>query len=363
MKPSKPSEDYPLTPHRNGQFCKKIKGKIHYFGTDPDKALTKYLAEKDYLQAGQAPPQEFTTLGEILDAFMGAKTVAFETGEINARTLKEYEAVCDIIAASIGTYRGVDALAFADFAKLRQKLSMKKNGEPASPVSFKRLLTFARMPFHFANEELGTSIRYKKALKTPAARIIREAKNAAGKRLFTAEEIRKITAAARPEMRSIILLGINCAFGPDDCCRLPIEDLDLENGWSNFGRHKTGMARRAALWPGTIAALKEVIGERTEGPVFASTWNRHVIGRVFKAGCMGCEIYREGITTHYSLRRTFETVATASEVPQAVIDTVMGHAPDGADMAAVYRQTVFDDMLRKCANYVRDWVRGEIVLA
>ncbi len=76
--------------------------------------------------------------------------------------------------------------------------------------------------------------------------------------------------------------------------------------------------------------------------------------------CIGCGIYREGITTFYSLRRTFETVACAGDTPQAVIDSIMGHTQQ--DMASIYRQKVFDDTLRKCTDHVRAWVTGEIRL-
>jgi len=39
------SDKFPLTLHPTGQYCKKIKGKIRYFGTDKKKALEKYLAQ------------------------------------------------------------------------------------------------------------------------------------------------------------------------------------------------------------------------------------------------------------------------------------------------------------------------------
>jgi len=47
------SDKFPLTLHPTGQYCKKIKGKICYFGTDKKKALERYLAQATYLHGGQ----------------------------------------------------------------------------------------------------------------------------------------------------------------------------------------------------------------------------------------------------------------------------------------------------------------------
>jgi hypothetical protein len=52
-KPSQPYAKLPLTPHPAGYWCKKIRGKIHYFGkwADPDGALSAYLLVETDLHA------------------------------------------------------------------------------------------------------------------------------------------------------------------------------------------------------------------------------------------------------------------------------------------------------------------------
>src|SRR5260370_1434388 len=94
-KPNKPYPEFPLTAHPAGYWCKKIRGKIHYFGpwADPDAALTKYLEQKDALHAGRTPrpDPEALTVKELANAFLNAKKATMNTGELSPRTWAEYK--------------------------------------------------------------------------------------------------------------------------------------------------------------------------------------------------------------------------------------------------------------------------------
>jgi hypothetical protein len=54
-KPTKPYPSFPLTPHNNGQWCKKVRGRVRSFGVwdDPDAALQNYLLQAPDLHAGR----------------------------------------------------------------------------------------------------------------------------------------------------------------------------------------------------------------------------------------------------------------------------------------------------------------------
>jgi hypothetical protein len=93
-KPAKPYPDYPLTAHPAGYWCKKIRGKIFYFGpwSDPQGALAKYLEQKDALYAGRTPRPVAETLvvKDVANAFLRAKQEAVDAGELSPRTWAEY---------------------------------------------------------------------------------------------------------------------------------------------------------------------------------------------------------------------------------------------------------------------------------
>jgi hypothetical protein len=56
-KPAKPHPDFPLFADHNGQWCKKVRQKLWYFGpwNDPQGALNRWLQQKDDFPAGRTP--------------------------------------------------------------------------------------------------------------------------------------------------------------------------------------------------------------------------------------------------------------------------------------------------------------------
>ena len=68
------SDKFPLTLHPTGQYCRKIKGKIRYFGTDKKKVLERYLAQATYLHGAQSLIQKASndkmTLKQLCDLYL-----------------------------------------------------------------------------------------------------------------------------------------------------------------------------------------------------------------------------------------------------------------------------------------------------
>src|SRR5262245_33518587 len=79
-KPGKPYPEYPLTAHPAGYWCKKIRGKVHYFSpwAASEGAPAKYLEQKDALHAGRKPREstEGITLKELCNQFLHAKAAS-----------------------------------------------------------------------------------------------------------------------------------------------------------------------------------------------------------------------------------------------------------------------------------------------
>ncbi len=197
---------------------------------------------------------------------------------------------------------------------------------------------------------------------------------------FSASEARLLIESTDNKiLKACIYLGVNAGFGNTDCAELTTRAVNLDKGWIDFPRPKTGIERRVPLWPETVEAIREALAVR-KAPVDAAhdslvfitregnplVWDRitklddgsqkylnmNNLTLTFGRLLTKVNLKKSG-HNFYSLRRTFETVAGASK-DQVAVDMIMGHE-DGS-MASVYRQGIEDSRLIAVTEFVRNWL-------
>jgi integrase len=386
-KQRKPYPSFPLTLHATGQYCKKIRGKIHYFGKDPDAALKRYHQHCDSLHSGRIAevPHERAvfTIRDLANRFLEAAEARRDSGELETRTFADYYRDCERLIKFFGLNREVESITREDVKKLRAFLARGVN-----PKTLDGRVGVTRSIFKFAYEEeyIDKPIRFGKDLKRPDRRTMRRSRAEAGRIHFLAAEIRTLLEVSPPQLRAMILLAVNCGLGNRDVAQLPANCVDLERGWIDYPRGKTGVQRRCPLWPETVEAITAIIKRprklitklypEAEGLLFVTRKGRRFVRTTPKVSADGRPYViehdaiattlkrimdREGISVRglgfYGLRRSFETIGGETG-NQVAVNHIMGHAPSATDMSAVYRQHVAERALRQVTDHVRRWLFG-----
>lgn len=367
-KPSKPYPEFPLFAHQCGQWAKKIKGKIYYFGTwgDPDAALKLFLKEKDSLYGGLTPSRNGSvTVGNVLNSYLHHQKLRVESGDITQLTWDDYKTIGSVVQAELGKATDVSKLKPANFAAFRIKL-----GGKYSPSRLSKIVTVCRQAFTWAyeSETIDALPRFGPDFKVASKKQHRKHRADSGKKLFSREEILSLLEAADAKWKAIILLCVNGGLGNTDIAELTFSHLDLDGGWIDYARRKTGIDRRIPLWLTTVEALRKAIEERpTPKPdakelVFLTGHGRAMIrltgkgtrtdqtvqnfrGLIKKAGLEGGGLYW--------LRHTFQTIGDEARDHPATT-AIMGHADNS--MAGNYRETISDERLRAVTDHVRGWL-------
>lgn len=410
--PKKPYAEFPLTPHACGKWVKKIRGKIHYFGqwaTRVDGALKRvegdgwedalkeYKAIADDLHAGRTPrtTKGALTVGDLCNRFLTAKLRKVEAGELTPRLFAEYKEVTDLCVSAFGWNRLVDDLAADDFGILRASMARKWG-----PVRLGNAITRTKSIFKFGYETglMDRPVRYGPEFVKPDKAVLRKHRAKKPPKMFSPAELRALIDGAlvvgengpelvRPDaiQRAMILLGVNCGFGNTDCAEMTFTGTDLDGGWIDFPRPKTGIARRCPLWPETVSAIRAAVALRPKpadypecGRVFLTIngnafvthtpientedgmrggARKDLIGIQFRKLIDALGIHREGVG-FYALRHVFETVAGESK-DQVAVDVVMGHTDPS--MASHYRERIDDSRLRAVVDRVRKWLWPDAV--
>ena len=384
-KPVKPRPDFPLFPHATGRWAKKVRGRFHYFGKTSDDpkgqvALGRWLEVKDDLLAGRTPrPKgDGLTIADLCNQFLTSKKHLVATEEIKERTFYEYHATCKRIVTALGKQRLVSDLRTNDFEHLRAKLA-----EGRGPVALGNEINRVRMVFKYGHDGglIEHPVRYGQSFKRPSRKTLRLARAANGKRMFEAKELQTILDAARQPLKAMIILAMNCAYGQTDIASLKKAAINLETGWIDYPRPKTGVERRTPLWPETIMALRKAFACRPtandtrdadlafitqRGHRWVRTYEPKdaegavpddAIGKEFSKLLNRLNLKRPGVS-FYALRHTFETIGGESG-DQIAVNAIMGHVDDS--MASVYREEISNERLIAVTNYVRTWLYGDQV--
>jgi integrase len=384
-RPHKPYPEFPLFAHNNGQWCRKIRGKLYSFGkwADSTAALKKHNAEYSYLKEGIAPPDSFDgwRLDDVINEYLSVQEDRLSHGEIVERSFESAEYCGNLIVEFIPKHRALESLRPEDFRILRNGI-LKRFSPAAARVNMSRI----RSIFKFAYDEqlITKPVFYGRGFTPPTKASLRKARNAKPKKLYTADQISNLLALASPALKAMSLLSINTGMNNSDLCNLKERHIDFKTGWLDYPRHKTGIQRRALLWPETLKALKEYEAVRPTPLVqFADylfitsakrQWGHSSLPSEFRK-------LRESVNTKRNkkgeivtdkdglpkllkplpiphgtfgyFRHTFETVAGGSR-DQVAVDAIMGHV-DGS-MAAEYREGIENDRLEAVANHVRTWL-------
>jgi integrase len=378
--PRKPRPDFPLFAHHNGsgtfRWAKKINGRLHHFGPgdDPDGALKRYLDQRDDLRAGRTPrvQKQGLTVRDLINEFLNSKRLLLEARELTARSWRDYHVSGLLVARVLGKTRIVADLDAADFDRLKAELAKGR-----SPVTVGNEVGRIRVIFRWAYEQglIDKPVRFGPGFKRPSKATLRRERAKRGRRMFEPEQLRKMIEAAPMPLRAMILLAVNTGCGNSDLAGLEHRHLDLAASWLTFPRPKTGIARRCALWPETVAALRAAIAARPAPKreedaecVFLTLRGERVVRIIDNPEKPGAKV--DAVTREfgklldalkmkrdrlgfYTLRHVFATIAGRTR-DEVAVRIAMGHQDHS--IADAYREEVDDSRLRAVADVVRAWL-------
>lgn len=433
-KPSKPYPTFPLSAHDNGQWYKtfRMNGKkeFFYFGKfadDPkgEEALRLYESQVSDIKAGRLPdaqavPAEITVF-DLGQRYLEKVKREIDAGDRAPRGLPDRTRDVGRICRVFGEHRKVADLTPDDFAVLKLDIATTQKAR-----TLRNSIQNIRSIFNYAiKNELIDKVRFGTEFDPPPIKKIEKEKRekeveiaeafglANGKKFHPREMIQAwltyCEAVGDVWFKAVILFCLNCASGKRDLEKLRRSDINLGTGWLDYPRPKTGFARRAKLWPETVAAIRDLLELPGRDEVEADAdlvflcparwyskspmghakkmrwtcrrWTRLVndhrgdrfgtpndarpkawfnvefspVGMWFKK--MTKRAGAEPPFSIYAFRHTFQTVAMNATKDKRAVDTVSGYVPPASDMSARnYQQFIADEHLVDVAEAVRVWL-------
>jgi integrase len=351
MPRSRPTSS-PLSFHKaTGQHYVTRAGRRIYLGADPHAALERYhrlaLGIETTPQVHVVPTM---TAKEIANRFISTQQANWRAVDTTVRCYRNW------LGRFLEDHPGLLAANFTMEMFAAWKLSLRSRS--CSPKSINHYLGAVRALFKFG-EEAGLLARAPRL-----SRVRNEPKFVCGakeKLLYDRGQLRKLLDRAEPQVKCMLLLALNCGFGPKD-----IEDLCWEHVHGDritLPRSKTGVSQTYALWPETTQALADLTRQRQKlvqrlarrgrersdaGHVFVTKywrpWNKDAVAEQFRKLCK-----RAGVPCYgfYRLRHCASTAMALVAMPhvhrkflrhkQLQQQVTYTHTPDDEVDAAVMR--------------------------
>ena len=120
------SDKYPLTLHKTGQYCKKIKGKLYYFGTDKRQALERYLEQAFFLHSGEQSKVKASgdrlSVKMLCNLYLDHQDSRASIGEIQHQHVSDQVFRLKQFVQFVGPHRSVSDVSTIDLQNYRKKL-------------------------------------------------------------------------------------------------------------------------------------------------------------------------------------------------------------------------------------------------
>jgi integrase len=374
-----PKKKLPLYLHANGQWCKRINGRIYYFGTDQAEALLSYAKSKESIAAGRGKVVLTGTMAlhRLADVYYDHKKQQVQLGVFSERSLGDIKKTLMRLSGIIGRTSNPEGWGQRQFDMIKsgfmQAVPRKKNTGGRASTGTRSHVTVngdirrIRAFLNWLNQTKRLENDQHRLFLTEApARVtmIERQKSSAGP--MTAGDIKLVIAQSNRFFLPVLMLGINGGMGAADIAQITLPQL-TEMPWLDCPRAKTGASRRIWLWPETVQAIESRIKERKEP--YRSAWGDiafltlHRTPWVRDGQDSATQAFRQnriaaGLKrgSFYDLRRTFQTIGDET-LDFPAVSFCMGHTPRQSDMSARYR-TISDERVKSVCSKVREWLFG-----
>jgi integrase len=230
------SDKFPLTRHPTGQYCKKIRGKIYYFGSDKKEALQTYHDQATFLHGYNSSLQELAngnmTLSQLCDMYLKYQHTKLMANNLSVRHYNDQVGSLNKLKNFMGQNCKIKSISTLNLQNYKRNIQ-KHYG---SVCRLNLNISIMKAMFHWARKnDILKSI--------PNIDAISRAKVTHQDRfIFDAAQIHKLVVFADIKMKAMIWLGLNCGFGCTDCAYLKWSDLDFADKQISIGKD-TGLCR------------------------------------------------------------------------------------------------------------------------